>query len=293
MTKLKLKGEDWMMTENDVDRFIKRIMSSLERNGLAAGTQIDVALEGSWEMFVYVPMATASWTTVRKRMKKVCEELNLDQHLLSTCDHNMIIHCGDTIRYHRFCITNMYAPEDVLDRYGEYLERIAKGVPPPPPEPEPFSEPWRHGHHEDPDGTVYDEGVILPKYDPDGSDTAIICLSPEFLVDHQEDDGFGEIRDYNPYYAKKFLSHPIKKVKILYGHQGADKSKNLWVVWKLDSIDVEFGTGNAPETSPYRENGTLKTRADYGTDAPIKSFVIHGSGWIDGMKGKYIPDWAK
>ena len=133
------------------------------------------------------------------------------------------------------------------------------------------------------DGTIYDEGVILPKQDPNASDTAIISLPAEFLVYHQDEGGFGEIRDYTPYYAKKFLTRPIKKVKILYGHQGPDESRNRWVLWELDKIEVEIG---GMYTSPYRADGTLKTRADYGTDQPITSFHLSGHRQLAGTTEK-------
>ena len=269
MKKLKLKGEDWMMTEADVNRFVERVMPVLKKHGIGARVVIDVAIEGTWEMFVYVPNDLFSWATIRKRMKCVCEELGLDaKAILSGCDKDMHIKYGDKERYHRFCMTNMYAPKDVEEKYREYDERERAKVIPPPPQPERYSEPWRHGHHEEADGTVYDEGVILPKQDLNAPDMAVISLPLEFLDDHRETNGFAELRDYTPYYAKKFLTRPIKSVKILYGHQVRGSAKNKWAIWKLDKLEVELGWGEI-YTSPYRDDGTLKNRADFGTDLPI------------------------
>ena len=73
--------------------------------------------------------------------------------------------------------------------------------------------------------------------------TSIIALPPEFLVYHQDEKGFGEIRDYTPYYAKKFLTRPIKRVKILYGHQAKNNRKGKWGLWEPDKIEVELGGG--------------------------------------------------
>ena len=282
MKKLELKGEDWMMTEADVKRFVERVRPVLEKHGIGARVVIDIAIEGTWEMFVYVPNDLFSWATIRKRMKCVCEELGLDaKATLSDCDKDMHIKFGDKERYHRFCMTNMYAPKDVEEKYREYDERERAKVKAQPPPPERYSEPWRRGHSTDKDGTIYDEGVILPKQDPMASDTAIIALPPEFLVYHQDEKGFGEIRDYTPYYAKKFLTRPIKRVKILYGHQAKNNRKGKWVLWELDKIEVELGGGEI-YTSPYREDGTLKTRADYGSDLPITSFHLSGHKQLAG-----------
>ena len=115
--------------------------------------------------------------------------------------------------------------------------------------------------------------------------TSIIALPPEFLVYHQDEKGFGEIRDYTPYYAKKFLTRPIKRVKILYGHQAKNNRKGKWVLWELDKIEVELGGGEI-YTSPYREDGTLKTRADYGSDLPITSFHLSGHKQLAGTTEK-------
>ena len=285
MKKLELKGEDWMMTEADVKRFVERVMPVLEKHGLSEGAIIDVAIEGTWEMDVYIPMSIFSWPTIRKRMKAVCEELGYGMDVLKSCDHYMTYNSDRSVKYHCFCMTNMYAPKDVEERYREYDERERAKVTAPPPPPERFSEPWRSGHSTDKDGTIYDEGVILPKQDPRASDTAIISLPAEFLVYHQDEKGFGEIRDYTPYYAKKFLTRPIRKVKILYGHQAKRSPKNKWVLWALDKIEVELDGGEI-YTSPYREDGTLKTRADYGSDLPITSFHLSGHKQLAGTTEK-------
>lgn len=276
MRKVKLKGEDWMMTDADTKRFCDCVIPVLEKYGIGERVVIDIAIEETWEMFVCIPTDLFSWPTIRKRMKLVCEELGFEpKPILSDCDRDMHINFGDQELYHRFCITNMFAPKDHLERYEDYFERMQAGKPEPPPPPEPFSEPWRHGHHEDTDGTVYDEGVILPKQDLNAPDTAVVSLPLEFLDDHREANGFGELRDYTPYYAKKFLTRPIRRVKILYGHQVRGSVKNKWAIWKLDKLEVELGRGEI-YTSPYRDDGTLKKRVDYGTDLPIVQFHLSG-----------------
>ena len=116
---------------------------------------------------------------------------------------------------------------------------------------------------------------------------AIIALTREFLGYHLDEDGFSEGRDYTPYYAKKFLTRPIKRVKINYGHQGADASKNLWVIWELDKLEVELSNGEY--TSPYREDGTLKTSADYGMGVHIRHIYFSGHKILAGTHKNWRP----
>lgn len=192
-------------------------------------------------------------------------------------------HGGRT--YFRFTLPNVLVTADVARNYVSYCDRLRKArkyrfVPKPLWQ---FQEPWRRVDFVDEDGAVYEHGVVLPKQDPNASDTAIISLSPEFLVYHQDEKGFYETRDYTPYYAKKFLTRPITKVKINYGHQTKNDPNGKWVLWELDKIEVEI---DGKYTSPYRDDGTPKTRADYGTDQPIMSFHLSGHKHLAGTTEK-------
>ena len=273
MNKTNDRIEDWMMTEADVKRLRNHLMPTLEKHKLAEGVRFELAMREAWGVYLYVPADLCTWPTVKNRLRRVCAEIGLDaEKVINSRPWDSLNRLWRGRAYHRFTLPNVLVTAEAAKNYIKYCDRLGQsgqydlipecvdGV----------EEPWRRINFVDDDGTVYDHGVILPKQDPNASDTAIIRLSPEFLVDHQ-DYGVGEGRDYTPYYAKKFLTRPIKKVKILYGHQGADESKNLWVLWELKSLEVEIG-GNC--TSPYRADGTPKTRADYGSDQPITKFYI-------------------
>lgn len=290
--------EGWMMTEADVDRLWERLLPAFKKRNIVDGVRLEVGQRESWETYLYIPEDLCAWRTLKYRLQRICAETGLDaQRLIDTRDW---VHEdegdedeGDEARhYSRFTVPNMLMTADAARNYVSYCDRMRKArkgwlVPRPLCR---FAEPWRRVNFQDDDGAVYEDGVILPKQDPDATDMAVISLSPEFLVYHQDEGGFGESRDYTPYYAKKFLTRPIKRVKINYGHQGADESKNLWVIYELDKLTVRIGD---KETSPYRPDGTLKTQADYGTDAPIESFGITGRKILAGRREKYRPDWMK
>ena len=285
--------EDWMMTEADVRRLRNHLMPVLEKHKLADGVRFGLALRETWGAYLYVSADLCTWPTVKNRLRRLCAEIGLDaEKVINSRPWNPQDETRGGRTYFRFTLPNVLVTAEAAKNYINYCDCLRKarrydlipkcvdGV----------EEPWRRIDFVDDEGAVYEDGVILPKQDQNASDTAIISLSRDFLVYHQDEGGFGETRDYTPYYAKKFLTRPIKKVKILYGHQGEDESKNLWVTYELDELTV---TVDGKETSPYRPDGTLKARADYGTDASIESFCITGHKILAGRREKYVPDWLK
>jgi len=290
---VQFKDEDWMMTEADVSRLRNRLYPSLEARNIADDVRFEIAQKETWEAFMYIPQDLCSWRTMKSRLEHVCAECGLDPMKVVDTRYSMPLGEADDERLcYRFTLPNILMTTDVARNYVSYCDRMRKarkgGLVSPPLWN--FSEPWRRIDFQDDDGAVYEDGVILPKQDPNATDLATIALSPEFLVYHQDEGGFGENRDYTPYYAKKLLTRPIKRVKINYGHQGNDESKNLWVIYELEDLLVRIA---GKETSPYRADGTLKTRADYGTDAPIENFWITGHKILAGRRERYLPDWTK
>lgn len=282
MSKLESNVEDWMMTGADVRRLRNHLLPVLEKHKLADGVRFGLALRETWGAYLYVPADLCTWPTVKNRLRRVCAEIGLDsEKVINSRPWNPQDETRGGCTHFRFTLPNVLVTAEAAKNYINYCDCLRKarrydlipkcvdGV----------EEPWRRIDFVDDEGTVYEHGVILPKQDPNASDTAIIRLSREFLVYHQDEGGFGEIRDYTPYYAKKFLTRPIKKVKILYGHQAKNNPKNKWVLWELDKLEVEVGE---KYMSPYRADGTLKTRADYGTDQPITSFHLSGHKQLAG-----------
>ena len=282
--------EDWMMTETDVNRLWERLRPAFEKRGLVNGVRLEIAQRESWEAYLYVPSDLCVWRTLKYRLQRICAETGLNpQKLLDSRNETPACEDGDRQHCVRFTIRNPLMTADVARNYVGYCDRMRKArrgrlVP----DPLGFcEEPWRRINFRDDDGAVYEDGVILPKQDPNASDMAIIALHPEHLDYHQDEGGFGEGRHYTPYYAKKFLTRPIRRVKINYGHQGPDESKNLWVIYELDKLTVRIG---GEGISPYRRDGTLKTRADYGTDEPILGFGLCGHKILAGSLEKHPLD---
>lgn len=286
MKKLDVKGEDWMMTEADAARLRNHLLPALEKHKLADGVRVETAQRETWEAYLYIPDDLCTWRTMRNRLQRVCAEIGLDaQKVIDSRPWNPQPGTHGRRTYSRFTLPNVLVSADAARNYVSYCDRMRKArksrlVPETLWQ---FQEPWRRVDFVDDDGAVYEHGVVLPKQDPNASDTAIIALPPEFLVYHQDEKGFCETRDYTPYYAKKFLTRPIKKVKILYGHQAENNPKNKWVLWELDKIEVKIG---GKYTSPYREDGTLKTRADFGSDLPITGFDLSGHKQLAGTTEK-------
>jgi len=265
------------------------MMPILEKHNLAVGVRFKLAQRETWEVYLYIPEDVCTWRTMKNRLLRVCGEVGLDpEKVVNSRAWGQADRIIGGRTYERFALPNILADADVARNYIGYCNRMMKArkwrsFP------EPVcmdEEPWRRIDFTDDDGTVYERGVVLPKRNPESSDIAIISLPREFIDYHLDEDGFVESRDYTPYYAKKLLTHPIKRIKINYGHQGDDESKNIWAIWELESLKVELD-GREECTSPYRDDGTLKTSADYGTDMPIRKFILSGHKILSGTLERY------
>lgn len=287
----KLEIEDWMMTDADVRRLRKHMLPVLEKHNLVEGVRFKLAQRETWEVYLYVPEDLCTWRTMKNRLQRVCKDTGIDpEKVVNSRAWGQPDRVLAGRVYERFVLSNILATGDTARNYISFCDRMMKArkwrsLPQPIVRDE---ELWRRIDFTDDDGAVYERGVVLPKQNLSASDMAIISLPREFLGYHLDEDGFSEGRDYTPYYAKKLLTRPIKRVKINYGHQGDDASKNLWAIWELDKLEVQLdGSGGC--TSPYREDGTLKTSADYGTDLPIRKFFLCGHKILAGTHKNWRP----